>query len=86
MSAPIIPGGPTVDKPDIGAGGAAGPRPREQFLNIRVADTEAVYIEWRSRRAESITPPDHLRNEIRSLRDRDGHLIEVGQTTAVESP
>ena len=52
------------------------------FLNIRVADIEAVYDEWSSRGAEFLTPPQQRATEIRCyIRDPDGHLIEVGQTT-----
>jgi catechol 2,3-dioxygenase-like lactoylglutathione lyase family enzyme len=41
-----------------------------------------VYEEWRSRGAAFITPPQDLGREIRCyIRDPDGHLIEVGQTT-----
>ena len=52
------------------------------FLNIRVADIEAVYAEWTARGAKFLTPPKQHETEIRCyLRDPDGHLIEVGQTT-----
>src|SRR3954462_1636595 len=53
------------------------------FLNIRVSDIEAVYAEWSARGAEFLTPPKRHETEIRCyIRDPDGHLIEVGQTTA----
>jgi predicted enzyme related to lactoylglutathione lyase len=52
------------------------------FLNIRVADIQAVYEEWSSRGAEFLTPPVEHSAEWRCyIRDPDGHLIEVGQTT-----
>ena len=52
------------------------------FLNIRVKDIEAVYAEWRARGAHFLTPPKQHQYEIRCyIRDPDGHLIEVGQTT-----
>ena len=52
------------------------------FLNIRVADIEAVYAEWSAKGADFLTPPKHHETEIRCyVRDPDGHLIEVGQTT-----
>ena len=75
-------GGPTVDKPDVILETPPDPARASAFLNIRVADVHAVYEEWRSRGAEFLTPPKDLGAEIRCyIRDPDGHLIEVGQTT-----
>jgi catechol 2,3-dioxygenase-like lactoylglutathione lyase family enzyme len=75
-------GGPTVDKPDVILETPPDPTRASAFLNIRVADIQAVYDEWRSRGAEFITPPKDLGSEIRCyIRDPDGHLIEVGQAT-----
>ncbi len=55
------------------------------FLNIRVKDIEAVYAEWSARGAQFLTPPKQHQYEIRCyIRDPDGHLIEVGQTTDPE--
>jgi hypothetical protein len=52
------------------------------FLNIRVKDIEAVYAEWSARVANFLTPPKQHQYENRCyIRDPDGHLIEVGQTT-----
>jgi catechol 2,3-dioxygenase-like lactoylglutathione lyase family enzyme len=52
------------------------------FLNIRVSDIHAVYAEWSARGAEFLTPPKQHQTEIRCyLRDPDGYLIEVGETT-----
>jgi lactoylglutathione lyase len=54
------------------------------FLNIRVADIEAIYATWSARGAEFLTPPKDHGREIRCyLRDPDGHLIEVGQATGM---
>jgi catechol 2,3-dioxygenase-like lactoylglutathione lyase family enzyme len=77
-------GGPTDDKPTVTLETPPDPARTSSFLNIRVADIEAVYAEWKSRGAEFLTPPiDHGR-EIRCyLRDPDGHLIEVGQATGI---
>ena len=48
------------------------------------ARRQAAYQEWRSRGAEFLTPPKVHSREIRCyMRDPDGHLIEVGQTTGV---
>ena len=57
------------------------------FLNIRVADIRAIYDDWSARGAEFLTPQRDRGREIRCyLRDPDGHLIEVGQTTDVPQP
>jgi catechol 2,3-dioxygenase-like lactoylglutathione lyase family enzyme len=75
-------GGPTIDKPDVILETPQDPTRSSSFLNIRVADIHQVYEEWRSRGATFITPPQDLASEIRCyIRDPDGHLIEVGQTT-----
>jgi catechol 2,3-dioxygenase-like lactoylglutathione lyase family enzyme len=74
-------GGPTIDKPDVILE-TPNPTRSSSFLNIRVADIQAVYDEWSARGGQFITPPQDLGSELRCyLRDPDGHLIEVGQTT-----
>jgi catechol 2,3-dioxygenase-like lactoylglutathione lyase family enzyme len=76
-------GGPTVDKPEVILETPPDLARASSFLNIRVADIQAVYDEWRSRGAAFITPPQDLGREIRCyIRDPDGHLIEVGQSTS----
>jgi hypothetical protein len=41
-----------------------------------------VYKEWSAKGAEFLTPPIPRETEIRCyIRDPDGYLIEVGQTT-----
>ena len=75
-------GGPTDDKPSVTLEAPTDPDRVSSFLNIRVRDIEAVYAEWSARGAEFLTPPKHHEYEIRCyIRDPDGHLIEVGQTT-----
>jgi catechol 2,3-dioxygenase-like lactoylglutathione lyase family enzyme len=75
-------GGPTEDKPTVVLETPPDPDRTSAFLNIRVADIEAVYNDWSSRGAEFLTPPQQRATEIRCyIRDPDGHLIEVGQTT-----
>jgi catechol 2,3-dioxygenase-like lactoylglutathione lyase family enzyme len=75
-------GGPTDDKPDVVLAPPSDPHHASAFLNIRVADIQAAYQEWRSRGAEFLTPPKDHGREIRCyMRDPDGHLIEVGQAT-----
>jgi catechol 2,3-dioxygenase-like lactoylglutathione lyase family enzyme len=76
-------GGPTDDKPTVTLEVPPDPDRTSSFLNIRVADIDAVYSEWSARGAEFLTPPKQHATEIRCyVRDPDGHLIEVGQTTA----
>jgi predicted enzyme related to lactoylglutathione lyase len=61
------------------------PDPVSSFLNIRVEDVQAVYAEWSARGAQFLTPPKQHQYEIRCyIRDPDGYLIEVGQTTNPE--
>jgi catechol 2,3-dioxygenase-like lactoylglutathione lyase family enzyme len=75
-------GGPTEDKPTVTLETPPDLDRTSSFLNIRVADIEAVYADWSARGAEFLTPPQDRGAEIRCyLRDPDGHLIEVGQTS-----
>jgi catechol 2,3-dioxygenase-like lactoylglutathione lyase family enzyme len=75
-------GGPTDDKPTVTLETPPDPDRASSFLNIRVADIQAVYAEWAARGAEFLTPPKEHETEIRCyIRDPDGHLIEVGQST-----
>ncbi len=78
-------GGPTDDKPAVTLETPADPDRVSSFLNIRVKDIGAVYAEWSARGAQFLTPPKQHQYEIRCyVRDPDGHLIEVGQTTDPE--
>lgn len=75
-------GGPTDDKPMVTMAPPADPDTVSMALNIRVADIHAIYHAWRAQGAEFLTPPQDRDSEIRCyLRDPDGYLIEVGQTT-----
>jgi catechol 2,3-dioxygenase-like lactoylglutathione lyase family enzyme len=75
-------GGPTDDKPTVTLETPPDPDRVSSFLNIRVADIEAVYSEWSARGAQFLTPPKQHETELRCyIRDPDGYLIEVGQTT-----
>src|SRR4051794_32728122 len=75
-------GGPTDDKPTVTLETPRDPDRVSSFLNIRVADIKAVYEEWGGRGAEFLTPPKQHETEIRCyIRDPDGYIIEVGQTT-----
>jgi catechol 2,3-dioxygenase-like lactoylglutathione lyase family enzyme len=73
-------GPPTDDKPTVTLEAPRDPDHVSSFLNIRVADIQAVYEQWRARGAEFLTPPTDRGRELRCyMRDPDGHLIEVGQ-------
>ena len=75
-------GGPTDDKPDVIAAPPQSAHVLTSCLNIRVADAWATYNEWRARGAEFLTEPKDHPHEIRCyIKDPDGHLIEVGQST-----
>jgi predicted enzyme related to lactoylglutathione lyase len=60
------------------------PRQRDlvsSFMNIRVANIKECYEEWSKRGAEFITEPKDKYGETRCyIRDRDGYIIEVGQS------
>ena len=74
-------GGPTPDKPTVTLS-VPDPNHINSFLNFRVADIQACYKLWKSRGAEFITEPIPKYGEIRCyIRDPDGYIIEVGQST-----
>ena len=74
-------GGPTPDKPTVTLS-VPDPNKISSFMNIRVADIHACYEAWKSRGAEFITEPIPKYGEIRCyIRDPDGYIIEVGQST-----
>jgi len=75
-------GGPTDDKPTVTLAPPEDPDRTSAFLNLRVADIAAAYEEWSAKGARFLTEPKDHGREIRAyIRDPDGHLIEVGQTT-----
>lgn len=75
-------GGPTDDKPTVILTTPSDPNRTSAFLNVRVADISKVYKEWSAKGVEFLTEPKDHGREIRAyVRDPDGHLIEVGQTT-----
>jgi catechol 2,3-dioxygenase-like lactoylglutathione lyase family enzyme len=79
-------GGPTPDKPGISVVNYEPDDTTSIFLNLRVADIDACYREWRERGAEFVTPPIDRGPEIRCyMRDPDGYMIEVGQSTGLLS-
>ena len=74
-------GGPTPDKPTVTLS-VPSPNHINSFMNFRVADIHACYELWQSRGAEFLTEPIPKYGEIRCyIRDPDGYIIEVGQST-----
>ena len=77
-------GGPTPDKPTVTLS-VPDPERISSFMNIRVADIYACYKLWKSRGAVFITEPIPKYGEIRCyIRDPDGYIIEVGQSTELK--
>jgi len=77
-------GGPTPDKPNVTLS-VPDPNHINSFMNIRVADIQGCYELWRSRGAQFITEPMEKYGEWRCyIRDPDGYIIEVGQSTTLK--
>lgn len=77
-------GGQTPDKPGITLRAPEEGDPVSSFLNIRVADIEAFYAHALAEGATFVTEPIDRKAEIRNyLRDPDGYLIEIGQSTGL---
>ena len=75
-------GGPTDDKPTVTLSTPSDPNHTSAFMNVRVADIQQVYKDWSAKGAKFLTEPKDHGFEIRAyIRDPDGHLIEVGQST-----
>lgn len=75
-------GGPTDDKPDVTAAAPRDSQTLTSALNLRVSDVYKFYEQWRAAGAEFLTPPKVHESEIRCyIRDPDGYLIEVDQST-----
>ena len=80
-------GGPTDDKPEVTASPPRDENILSNFLNLRVNDIRRYYDLWSSRGAKFITEPKVHATELRCyMRDPDGYLIEVGQTTMTPDP
>jgi lactoylglutathione lyase len=80
-------GGPTDDKPQVLASPPRDPNILSIFLNLRVTDIRRYYELWSARGATFITEPKVHATELRCyMRDPDGYLIEVGQTTITAAP
>ena len=77
-------GGPTPDKPDISVVNYEPGNTISSFLNLRVANIQECYEQWSAKGAEFVTPPIDRGAEIRCyMRDPDGYMIEVGQSTGL---
>jgi putative intracellular protease/amidase/catechol 2,3-dioxygenase-like lactoylglutathione lyase family enzyme len=77
-------GGPTPDKPSVTLT-VPDPDKFNSFMNIRVADIHGCYELWKSRGAQFITPPIPKYGETRCyMRDPDGYIIEIGQSTELK--
>jgi len=80
-------GGPTDDKPEVVASPPRDPNVLSIFLNLRVTDIRRYCDLWVSRGAKFVTEPKVHATELRCyMRDPDGYLIEVGQTTMTADP
>lgn len=80
-------GAPTDDKPEVLASPLRDANVLSIFLNLRVTDIRHYYELWSSRGAKFITEPKVHATELRCyMRDPDGYLIEVGQTTMTAGP
>jgi catechol 2,3-dioxygenase-like lactoylglutathione lyase family enzyme len=77
-------GGPTPDKPNVILEAPQGGDRTSCFLNVRVADIAAFYAHAVANGAQFLTEPIDRVSELRCyLRDPDGYLIEVGQSTGL---
>ncbi|HET8820070.1 MAG TPA: VOC family protein [Thermoleophilaceae bacterium] len=76
-------GGPTADKPAVVFAPPGDPDRVSHAMTLRVTDCCAVYDALRARGAVFLTPPHDWGSEIRCfLRDPDGHLVEISQSTS----
>jgi len=79
--------GPTDDKPEVIASPPRDANVLSNFLNLRVTDIRRYYDLWSSHGAKFITEPKIHATELRCyMRDPDGYLIKVGQTTMTSGP
>lgn len=79
-------GGPTADKPGVTFRPPADPDQVSHAMTLRVADCRAAYAALMVRGAAFLTPPHDWGGEIRCfLRDPDGHLVEISQSTSTSS-
>jgi lactoylglutathione lyase len=80
-------GAGTDDKPDVIVSPPRDPNVLSNFINLRINNIKHCYELWSSRGAKFITEPKVHATEMRCyMRDPDGYLIEVGQTTMTAGP
>ena len=74
-------GGPTPDKPEVILEPPQNSTRVNSFLNLRVADIQSCYADWKAKGAHFLTEPlDNHGWEMRCyMQDPDGYIIEVGQ-------
>ena len=66
------------------AGGGGTVTAAARACGHRTGTRDHCYEEWKAKGAEFVTPPIDREAEIRCyLRDPDGYLIEVGQSTGL---
>ena len=76
-------GGPTADKPTVVFAPPPDADRVSHAMTLRVADCQAAYEALQSRGATFLTPPHDWGSETRCfLRDPDGHLVEISQSTS----
>ena len=71
-------GGPTDDKPTVTLETPPDPDRVSSFLNIRVADIQAVYAQWSARGAQFLTPPKQHETRDPLLHPRSRRLPDRG--------
>jgi len=75
------PGGPpTPDKPGISVVNYEPDNTTSIFLNLRVADIQACYQQWKAKGAEFVTPPIDREAEIRCYMPGPGRIPYRGRS------
>ncbi len=79
----LVTGGPpSEDKPTVSFAAPADPDRVSHAMTLKVGDCRAVHDELRSRGGTFLTPPYDWGAEVRAfLRDPDGHLVEISEST-----
>ena len=73
-------GGPTDDKPTVTLETQPDPDRVSSFLNIRVADIQAVYAEWSARGADFPDAAEAARDRVALLHPRSRRLPDRGRS------
>jgi lactoylglutathione lyase len=72
-------GGPTEDKPGVEMVTPTDPSRVSAMMNIRVADIQAVYEDWRGKGATFLTPPQDRGAEFRCYFSGPGRPPDRGR-------